>query len=322
MYRSHAVPRSKQTVSSTSSEDPLCPAEKKRLDSCLKMKMDLEKQDVKCMQSKCDSQRAIKLLYANALKRIIELLEPYLDKVKDAADTYLQLGLCEQEDSAKTDDLLMAESVSKLLSLMKVKRSWDNTAFLQQAVDSIPAMAIELEVAEAILSHYNLHLTLYEKATLLKDYLTRRSKSDSGDKGTTVVASEELVPIEITSAKSVFAFTCRDCHKLQVRLLSATYGIPENKIICHKAEESESTTVTFLIPNQCTYVVMQRSIQMETVWILLELGIIKVSIPGVFTFSPSVRCFLSLLTRRKAFTADLLRVTEVRVLQNAGFVVH
>ena len=321
MYHSHAVPRRKRTVSSTSSEDPLCPAEKKRLDSCIKMKTDLEMQDVKSMPPKCDPHRAIKLLYANALKRIIELLEPYLDKVKVAADIYLHLGLCEQEDSVKTDDHQTAESISDLLSLMKVKQSWDSTTFLQQAVDSIPAKAIEREVAEAILSHYNLHLTIYERATLLKDDLARRSKSDGDAEDTTAVATEELVPIEITSAISVTAFTCHDCHNLQVRLLSATYGIPKNKIICHKAEESQSTTVTFLIPNQCIYVVMQRSIQLETVWILLELGIIKVSIPGMFTFSPSLRSFLSLLTKRKAFTADLLRMTEVRIMQNARFTV-
>ena len=303
-------------MSSTSSDDPLSPAEKKRLDNCLKMKMDLAIQDVKSLHPKCDSQRAMKLLYANALKRIIELLEPYLDKAKVAADIYLHLGLCEQEDSVKTLDLQKAESVSDLLSSMKVKESWDSTTFLHQAVDSIPAKAIEREVAEAILSHYDLHLTIYERATLLKDDLARRSESDGDDEGTTAVSTKNLVPIETTSAISVTTFKCEDCHDLQVRLLSATYGIPENEIICRKAEERKSTTVTFLIPSQHVYAIMRHSAQLETVWILLEMGIIEVSIPGVFTFSPTVRCFLSLLTKRKAFTVDLLRVTEVRVLQN------
>ena len=310
------MPSRKQTPSSTSSDDPLSPAEKKRLDNYLKMKMDLEIQDVKSLQTECDSHRAIRLLYANALRRIIELLEPYLDKMKVAADIYHHLGLYKQEDSVKTLDLQTAESVSDLLSPMKVTGSWDDTTFLHQAVDSIPAKAIEREVAEAILSHYDFHLTIYKRATLLKDDLAMRSESDGDDEGTTAVATKRLVPLEIKSAISFTTFKCEDCHDLQVRLLSATYGIPENEIICHKVKEG-STTVTFLIPSRHVHAIMQHSAQLEAVWILLEMSIIEVSIPGVFTFSPSVRCFLSLLTKRKAFTVDLLRVTEVRVLPSA-----
>ena len=311
------MPRRKRSLSSTSSDDLLSPAEKKRLDSCLKMKMDLEIQDVKSLQPKYDSLQAIKLLYANALRRIIELLEPYLDKVKVAADIYLDLDLCEQEDSEKSVDLQTAESVSKFFSSMKVTKLWDSTTFLHQAVDSIPAKAIEREVAEAILSHYDLHLAIYERATLLKDDLARRNKSNGDEEGTTAVATKKLVPLEITSAVSITTFKCEDCHDLQVRLLSAAYSIPKNEIICREAEERKSTTVTFLIPSQHVYAIIRHSAQLETVWILLEMGIIEVSIPGVFTFSPSVRCFLSLLTKRKALTLDLLRVTKVRILQNA-----
>ena len=311
-------------MSSTSSEDSLTPAEnkRKRLDNCLKMKMDLAIQDLKSIRRpKCDAHRTIRLLYANALDRIIKLLEPHLPEVKVAADTYLRGGLHEDKESVKPSDVETAESISALLNLLKVKESWDNTTFLEQAVDSIPAMAIEREVADAILSHYNLHLTIYERATLLKDDLARKSESDS-DEEVTAVATKDLVPLEITSTLSVTTFTCDECHNLHVRLLSAAYGIPENEIICSNAEPRQSTTVTFLIPSRYVYVVVQCSTQLETVWILLELGIIEVSIPGVFTFSPSVRSFLSLLTRRKAFTADLLRVTEVSVLQNARFTVH
>ena len=99
-----------------------------------------------------------------------------------------------------------------------------------------------------------------------------------------------------------------------MQLLSTAYGIPKEKITCDDADEGHSTTVTFLIPSQYTNDVIQRSVQLETLWALLQLGIIAVSIPGVFTFSPSVGCFLRLLRKSKAFTADLLRVTEVRVV--------
>ena len=310
----HAVKRRKRALSSTGSEDIPCSlAEKRRLADCLK---DLEKQDVKSMRPRCDAYRAIRLLYDNALKRIIKLLEPHLLEVIDAADNYLRLGLHE-DGSVKASDIQTSASISDLLSRMSVKESWDNINFLVQAVDAIPPSAIERDIAEAILSHYDLHLTIYERATLLKDDLTRRSETN-GDRmheGTAVVASNKLVPLEVTSSVSITEFTCDDCHRLQVRLLSAIYGIREEEIICSKAEARQSTTITFLIPSLYISAIIQCSIQLETVWVLLELRVMEVSIPGVFTFSPSVGCFLTLLRGRKTFTANFLRVTEVRAFK-------
>ena len=125
--------------------------------------------------------------------------------------------------------------------------------------------------------------------------------------------ANKLVPLEITSAKAIDSFSCEDCHILQVRGLSAACGIPEDKIICRDVKEHKSTSVTFLIPCQYVHDIIQRSGQLDAVWILLELDIIEVSIPGVFTFIPSVGCFLSLLRGSKTFTADLLQVTEVMI---------
>ena len=101
-----------------------------------------------------------------------------------------------------------------------------------------------------------------------------------------------------------------------MRGLSAACGIPEDKIICRDVKEHKSTSVTFLIPCQYVHDIIQRSGQLDAVWILLELDIIEVSIPGVFTFIPSVGCFLSLLRGSETFTADLLGVTEVRVIRD------
>lgn len=284
------------------------------MDEYMKMKMDLERQDMKCVRAKGD--QAIRLFYANALSRIVRLLEPHLHAVIDAADTYLQLGLHEEEEIVKQCDVKSAESISELLNQMSVKAKWDCTTFLQQAVDAIPAKAIEREVAEAILSHYNLHLAIYEKATLLKDNLTKKKQTESGDEGQQVLASTELVSMELTSSKPLAEFTCEDCHDLQIRIVSKAIGIPAEKIICHDAVECQSTTVTFLVPNRFTCLIMQRTTQLETVWVLLELDIIEVAILG-FTFKPSIRCFLKLLRGSKPFTADLLGVTEVRLWECA-----
>ena len=281
------------------------------MDEYMKMKMDLEGQDVNCVRSQCDPGIAIRLLYANAHKRLERLLEPHLDAVKNAADTYIKLGLYDDEGNEKLYNIQSAESIGYLLSQMSTRSTWDSTRFLQQAVDAIPAMAIEREIAEAILAHYNLHLVIYKRATLLKDDLAKENeaKSDAERKG--AMASKNLIAFELTSSKSFAEFTCEDCHRLQVHILSQVYGIAEKDIVCLDAVEDKSTTVTFLIPNRFTYIIMQRTTELETVWTLLELSIIEVAISG-FTFKPTMGSFLTLLRGRQPFP-DLLGATQVKL---------
>ena len=277
------------------------------------LKMDLLAQDLSDLCFESDPKVTIKLLYDNALATISDLLEPHLKAVKKAAGRFHQLGL-HQGAVAEDDVIGSSNSIDSLLSQMSVTRMWDKTRFLRKAVGSIPRSAPERGVAEAILSHYHMHLAIYERATLLKDALAKESKSKEEE--TAPREDTKLVPLAITSLKDFGSFTCEDCHHIQARILSTAYSIPEEKIICHNVEECQSTTVTFLIPGQFTRNIIQRSAQMPTVWILLEIRVIEVSIPGVFIFSPSLDCFLTLLRESESFTADLLGVTEVRGLHS------
>lgn len=298
---------SKRKRSATSASLADTPAEKRTIDECIKFKMDLERQDALSIKGEHDPGRAIRLLYANAYRRLVNLLKPHLDAVKDTAYTHIELGLCGKIKKVKPCDIQSAESISDLLRRISIDANWESICFLQQAVDVIPAKTIEREEAQAILSHYNNHLNIYEGAT----ELAKRKKPERVGKGK---ATKQVVPVEITSSKSYTKFTCRDCRRLQIHILSQAYDIPEEQIICFDEEERNSTTVIFLIPDKYIRVIMQRSSQLRTVWILLELHVIEVTIPGVFTFIPSVQFFLSLLREDKTFTADLLSVTEVRVL--------
>ena len=306
------LPRKRSHLSVSYGESPSSPAEKRTMDEYMKMLTDLEIQDVKSIQGQCDPVRATKLLYANAHKRLERLLEPYLREVKGAAETYIQLQLLDDKGTEKPCDIQSAQSISELLSRMSTRSTWRSTTFLQQAVDAIPAMAFEREIADAILSHYSHHLGVYERSTLLKDDLAQKQESDSEEDVKRMVASGYLVPVEITSSKPFAEFTCQNCCQLQVRILSAAFGIPDKVVICHDAVERQSTTVIFLVPNGFIYAIMQRTTQLETVWVLLELDVIEVAISG-FTFKPTVGCFLALLKGSKSFTADLLGVTEVRL---------
>ena len=277
------------------------------------LKVDLLAQDISDLHSESDPEIIIKLLYGNAIATISDLLEPHLKAVKKAAGRFHHLGL--HHVSAGEGIIESANTVDSLLRQMSATGKWDQTRFLRKAIDSIPYSAPERSIAEAILSHYQLHLAIYERTTLLKDALKKESESEEQ-----VEASSEanrIVPLTITSPKAFDNFSCEDCYIFQVRGLSVAYGNPEETIICRDVEECHSKTVTFLIPCQYVYNVIHRHGRLDTVWLLLELDIIEVSIPGVFTFIPFVGCFLSPLRESKTFTGDLLGVTEVRVPCNA-----
>ena len=282
---------------------------RKRLPDYVELKMDLLEQDISDLRCESDPNDLIKLLYSNALDVITKLLEPHLADVKKAANRYCKLGLHQMK---VTESLDSAVSIEGLLNQMCVTEKWDNTRFLRKAVGAIPRSAPERGVAEAILSHYNLHLVHYERATLLKEGLATKKKPESEDhKPSTVQNTKALVPIEITVSKAFNDITYEDCHRLQVRVLSTAYDIPEESISCISAEERHSTTITYRIPRQYTSVIMQRNTLLDTMWVLLELEVIEVAIPEVLLFKPSVDCFLKLLRESRTFTVDLLAVTEV-----------
>ena len=285
---------------------------KKSLPDYTATKMDLFAQDISDLHSESDPEVVIKLLYGNSLATISNLLEPHLKAVKKATGRFHRLGL--HHVAVGEDIIESAVSIDSLMSQMSVGGMWDQTRFLRKAVASIPHSAPERGIAEAILSHYHLHLAIFKQSTLLKDALTKESESEEEVEAPT--EANKLVPLQITSPKAFDNFSCEDCYILQVRGLKKAYGIPEEKIICRDVEERQSTTVTFLISCQYVHDVIQLSGRLDTVWILLELDIIEVSIPGVFTFTPTVGCFLSLLRESKPFTADLLGVAEVRVSFN------
>ena len=287
------------------------PVAKKLVHHYKELKSDHLAQDISDLHSESDPKVIIKLLYSNAFATISDLLEPHLKAVKKAASRFHHLGL--HHMSVGEDIIESADSIDRLLKQMSVTGMWHETRFLRKAIASIPHSAPERGVAEAILFHYDQHLAIYNKATLLKDAIAEEPKSQ--DKANAPMESNKLVPLKITSPKAFDRFSCEDCHILQVQVLKKAYGIPEEKIICREVEDGHSTSVTFLIPRQYVRNVIQHSGRLDAVWILLELDIIEVSIPGVFTFIPSVGCFLSLLRESKTFTADLLGVTEVRDLQ-------
>ena len=170
--------------------------------------MDQDKSD---LHSESDPEVIIKLLYDNAFAKISDLLEPYLKAVKKEAGRFLHLGL---HHVALTEDIIeSADSVDSLLKQMSVTGMHDQTRFLRKAIGAIPYSAPERGSAEAVLSHYHLHLAIYERATLLKD--TTMKTSESLEELEASTEGKKLVQLKMTASKAIDSYLCEDCHILQ-----------------------------------------------------------------------------------------------------------
>ena len=167
---------------------------------------------------------SIMQLYANTLAAITDLLEPHLQVVKEEAVRYHQLGL--HQGMLEESTIRSANSLNSLLRQLSVTGMWNNTCFLMKAVGVIPPFALEREVAEDILSHYNLHLAIHERATQLKDALDKQSESKEEGK-----ASEEDTRLKIPTQKSLFVFSWQSCYRFHAFILSKLFCIPMEQIV-------------------------------------------------------------------------------------------
>ena len=230
--------RKHHKLSTQSSEDlelQPYPVLKKSLHDYTTLKMDLLAQDISDLHSESDPEVIIKLLYGNALATIVDLCEPHLRAVKKEAVKFHRLGL---HHVAMSEDIIAsADSIDSLMSRMSVGAMWDHTRFLRKAIASIPHLAPERGIAEAILSHYCMHLHIYKHATLLRDTLTKESESKEEIEATT--EANKLLPLKTTLPKAFDSFSYEDCHILQVQQLSTAFGIPE-EIIYHNVKKHQT----------------------------------------------------------------------------------
>lgn len=150
------------------------PVAKKLVHDYTALKSDHLVQDLSDLHSESDPEVIIRLLYSNALATISNLLEPYLKAVKEAAGRFHHLDL--HHVSAGEDIIESADSIHSLLNRMSVTGMWKETRFLRKAIGTIPQSAPERGVADAVLFHYDQHLAIYNRATLLKDASGQRTQ--------------------------------------------------------------------------------------------------------------------------------------------------
>ena len=218
----------------------------------------------------------IKSLYLNTYVHVADILEHnahHSTKMVRAAQTAIKLGLAEGDAEALTTTLTVAELLDKL----SISVNWDDIDLLYTIVRCLPEKASAL--AMTLLERYEVYLDVYEEALRLKDQLTEVAAATE--------LTKELIPVEVTVAKELSEFTCKDCKELLAVLLCHAFRIPRKMISVTEARSGDSTTVVFVILKACVWNVIQYSVEGVSLWAYKELGVTKVRIPSLFEVNVS-----------------------------------
>ena len=224
---------------------------------------------------KVDSCKLMKTLYLNTYIRVTDILmrnAQHFNSMVRAVQAAMRLELAEGDVEA----LCTTCTVEELLEKLCIPVKWDNTYLLETMANCLPEEADTLVMS--LLERYNLYLDVYNDLVLVQDSLTKVE--------TALEVTEAQIPVEVTVAKELSEFTCKDCKEMLDLLLRQSLKIPNNKIVVAQARSGNSTTVVFIISKDFMQSIIQYSVEGSALWAYQELCVTSVRI-GLFELNVS-----------------------------------
>ncbi len=238
------------------------------LESC---KMDIVSCDVNVFESHKSPADVIRSLYFNAYNHLIRILSTHCSAIKSVALSAVRT----KQVSATEVEVKEACDLRALFECLEVDKKWNDLHFLNVAIMSLPEEATkEKGAAQLVLRQYQSYLTHYMKAVCIKEgknvSVLQRGRED------------KMVITEITVNKEIDEYTCHDLLDLWKLFLIETLEIPEDRIKYCCARAGNSTTLVFMITQTYAEGMKEKLSKPAVVWVMKELGILRVDIAGVF----------------------------------------
>ena len=230
--------------------------------------------DFHVIKLKIDPQEAIERLYFNAYSALIQILRNCCDSIKSVAlDGVGMQPVCATEEQVKE-----AHDISALFRCLKIDEKWNDLHFLKVAISLLPPEASKnKEAARMVLNRYDSYFRAYTTATSIKE-----GKSVFGSPQRKQGSKVTLTVMEVVVDKEIKDYTCKDCIDLWKRFLIEALEIPEDHIQFDDARRSNSTTLVFMVPLTVTDGTKEKLSTPAVVWVMKELGILRVHVIGVF----------------------------------------
>ena len=230
--------------------------------------------DVHVIELERPPQEAIEGLYLNTRRALIQILGPCTNSIKMVALDPEHL----EQVSATKEQVEQADGIKALFKCMEIDKKWNDLRFLYDAIMGLPATkSEEQEVASMVLDKYNSYLRAYKTATSIKE-----GKSVFGSLKHKQGSKITLTVMEVVVDKEIEDYTCKDCIDLWKRFLIKALEIPEDHIQFIDTRRSNSTTLVFMVPLTVTDGIKEKLSTPAVVWVMKELGILRVHVIGVF----------------------------------------
>ena len=229
--------------------------------------------DMDIIHSQKEPEKAIKSLFFNTYSMLIRILRNCFDSIKASA---LDAALMQQVDATE-EEVNQAQDLNALFRCLNIHRSWNELHFLDVAIISLPPEeSMKREAALLVLGQYKSYLRAYQKAISLK-----KGKSEFGLLQRKRGREERWVVTEVTVDKDITDFTYADCLELWKLFLIKALKIPKDRIEFRLARAGNSTTLVFMITQTCAEGMKEKLSKPAAVWVMKELGILRVYVAGV-----------------------------------------
>ena len=241
------------------------------LESC---KMDIVSCDINVFESNKSPAEAIRSLYFNVYNHLIRILSTSFSAIRTVASGAVRMN----QVPATEDEVKQARDLRALFECLEVDKKWNDLHFLDVAIRSLaPEASKEKVAALLVLGQYKSYLRAYTKAVSIKEGKSVRSFFQR-KRG----REEKLVVTEITVDKDIDEYTCHDLLELWTSFLIETLEIPEDRIEFRHARAGNSTTLVFMLPETCAERTEKKLFKSAAVWVMKELGILRVYVAGMF----------------------------------------
>ena len=227
--------------------------------------------DILCSQK--EPEDAIKSLFFNAYKMLICILHNCFDNIKMSALDAVRM----KQVNATEEEVNQAQDLRTLFRCLKIDENWNELHFLGVAINSLPLEeSVKKMEALLVLNQYRSYLYAYRKAIAIKE-----GKSGFGLPQRKRGRDERWVVTEVTVDKDITDYTYADCLELWKLFLIKALEIPKDRIEFRLARAGESTTLVFMIAQTYTEGIKEKLSKPAAVWVMKELGILRVHVAGV-----------------------------------------
>ena len=241
------------------------------LESC---EMDIVSCDINVFESNKSPAEAIRSLYFNVYNHLIRILSTYFSAIRTVASGAVRM----KQVPATEDEVKRAHDLRALFECLEVDKKWNDLQFLDVAIRSLaPEASKKKGAALLVLGQYKSYLRAYTKAVSIKEGKSVRSFLQR-KRG----REERLIVTEITVDKDMDEYTCHDLLELWTLFLIETLEIPEDRIEFRHARVGNSTTLVFMLAETCAERTEKMLFKSAAVWVMKELGILRVYVAGMF----------------------------------------